>query len=88
MARDTAFFRKDSKLRAGITDSDGTAYTLPVSYKYLRDMLAPMDEAALAAFTDKMQASNTCAHIRLGLAKPYVHQKGRCCLMCNGVFFS
>ncbi len=58
-----------------------------VTCKYLRDVLDPMKSGEFDEFKKEMQESDKQAHIRLGVAKPYVYKDSNCYLMCNGVFF-
>lgn len=81
------FFKKDSKLRVNLLDRDQTEYDLRVTCKYLRDLLDPMPTKDFEAFNEEMQNSGKMAHVRVGLAKPYVYKDSNCYLMCNGVFF-
>lgn len=86
-AENIKFFRKDKKLRVQITDSDNQEYDLRVTCKYLRDMLDPYSEKEFMKFGEEMNHSGSLAHVRVGLAKPYVYKDSNCYLMCNGVFF-
>lgn len=86
-AQHAKFFKKDEKLRINLLDHDASEYDLRVTCKYLRDLLDPMSAKQLESFNAEMQDSGTKAHIRVGLAKPYVYKDSNCYLMCNGVFF-
>lgn len=86
-AKNVRFFKKDAKLRVNLLDRDAAEYDLRVTCKYLRDLLDPMPTKEFEAFNDEMQNSNKMAHVRVGLAKPYVYKDSNCYLMCNGVFF-
>ena len=55
--------------------------------KYLCDVLDPMSAKEFEEFKSDMENSNKRAHVRVGLAKPYVYKDSNCYLMCNGVFF-
>ncbi len=79
------FFKNNGKLRIQIIDNDRTEYDLRVTCKYLRDLLDNMKN--LDDFNAEMQDSGSKAHVRVGLAKPYVYKDNNCYLMCNGVFF-
>lgn len=68
-------------------DSDGAEYDLRVTCKYLRDVLDPMLDQEFEKFTKEMKNSPQSAHVRIGLAKPYIYKDSNCYLMCNGVFF-
>lgn len=86
-AKNVEFFKQDGKLRVNILDNDGTEYALRVTCKYLRDLLDPMGSKEFKEFKNEMQESGQAAHVRVGLAKPYVYKNNNCYLMCNGVFF-
>lgn len=86
-AQNIEFFKRDGKLRVNLLDHDGQKYDLRVTCKYLRDVLDPMSAKELEAFKDDVLNSEQMAHVRVGLAKPYVYKDSNCYLMCNGVFF-
>lgn len=86
-ASNIKFFKKDNKLRAVILDSDGSEYDLRVTCKYLRDLMDNMSTKEFEEFANQMRNGNQKAHVRVGLAKPYVYKDSNCYLMCNGVFF-
>jgi hypothetical protein len=84
-SKDINFYKNDNqKLRLRVKDSDKQIYDLRISCKYLRDILK--SESDLETLNKEMQVFPHKAHIRLGLAKPFVHQKNKCYLMCNGLF--
>ena len=70
-----------------VLDRDKKDYDLRVTCKYLRDVLDPMPDKEFEQFKTEMQQSGKMAHVRVGLAKPYVYKDSNCYLMCNGVFF-
>ena len=78
------FFEDDyngkKSLRVHITDSKGK-YNLPVSSKALRDLYRKSGVAALNQGLPGHQA----VHIRVGLARAWDGQPGRCFIMVNGV---
>ena len=86
-AKNVKFFKSDGKLRVNLLDHDASEYDLRVTCKYLRDVLDPTSSKEFEAFNEEMQNSNKVAHVRVGLAKPYVYKDSNCYLMCNGVFF-
>lgn len=86
-ARNVGFFKKDGKLRVNLLDNDAAEYDLRVTCKYLRDVLDRMSAKEFEEFADQVKASTQTAHVRVGLAKPYVYKDSNCYLMCNGVFF-
>lgn len=86
-AQNVEFFKKDGKLRVNLLDHDSSKYDLRVTCKYLRDVLDPMSSKDFESFNEEMQGSSKKAHVRVGLAKPYVYKDSNCYLMCNGVFF-
>lgn len=87
-ARNIAFYKGDGgKLRVEIKDGDGSDYDLRVTCKYLRDVIDPMKAAEFKDFTEEILNSDKQAHVRVGVAKPYVYKDNNCYLMCNGVFF-
>lgn len=86
-AANVQFFKKDGKLRVNLMDSDGAEYDLRVTCKYLRDVLDAMPDKEFQAFVEEMKGGTQTAHVRVGLAKPYVYKDSNCYLMCNGVFF-
>ncbi len=86
-AQNVEFFKKDGKLRVNLLDHDSYKYDLRVTCKYLRDVLDPMSSKDFESFNEEMQGSGKKAHVRVGLAKPYVYKDSNCYLMCNGVFF-
>ncbi|MCB9982150.1 MAG: hypothetical protein H6937_13475 [Burkholderiales bacterium] len=86
-AENVNFFKKEGKLRVNLLDQDASEYDLRVTCKYLRDLLDPMSAKEFEGFNAEMQSSRQKAHVRVGLAKPYVYKDSNCYLMCNGVFF-
>jgi hypothetical protein len=78
------FFEDDyngkKSLRVHISDSKGK-YNLPVSSKALRDLYRKCGVAALNQGLPGHQA----VHIRVGLARAWDGQPGRCFIMVNGV---
>ncbi len=74
-------------MRVNLLDRDGTEYDLRITCKYLRDLIDPMQAKEFETFNEEIQNSNQTAHVRVGLAKPYVYKNSNCYLMCNGVFF-
>ncbi len=86
-AKNVKFFKKDGKLRVNLLDHDESEYDVRVTCKYLRDVLDPMSTKEFEQFNTEMQGSDKKAHVRVGLAKPYVYKNSNCYLMCNGVFF-
>ena len=87
-ARNIAFYKGDGrKLRVEIKDSNGSKYDPRVTCKYLRDVIDPMKAAEFKDFTEEILNSDKQAHVRAGVAKPYVYKDNNCYLMCNGVFF-
>gem|GEM_PF-1085988 len=86
-AKNVKFFKRDGKLRVNLLDNDGTEYDVRVTCKYLRDVLDSMPTKEFEAFKAEMESSDKKAHVRVGLAKPYVYKDSNCYLMCNGVFF-
>lgn len=73
-------------MRVNLLDNDKTEYDVRVTCKYLRDVLDPMSAKEFDAFKEEMESSDKRAHVRVGLAKPYVYKDSNCYLMCNGVF--
>ncbi len=73
--------------RIKVKDSDGSDYDLRVTCKYLRDVLDPMKPVEFKAFVKEMAGIGKQAHMRVGVAKPYIYRDNNCYLMCNGVFF-
>lgn len=86
-ARNITFFKNDGKLRVNLLDDDKNEYDLRVTCKYLRDILDRMPEHEFLEFADQVKGSSETAHVRVGLAKPYVYKDSNCYLMCNGIFF-
>ncbi len=86
-AKNVRFSKKDGKLRVNLLDNDKTEYDVRVTCKYLRDVLDPMSAKEFGEFKADMENSDKKAHVRVGLAKPYVYKDSNCYLMCNGVFF-
>lgn len=86
-AKNIKFFKRDGKLRVNLLDNDGTDYDVRMTCKYLRDVLDPMPTKEFEEFKAEMENSDKKAHVRVGLAKPYVYKDSNCYLMCNGVFF-
>lgn len=74
-------------MRVNLLDNDKTEYDVRVTCKYLRDVLDPMPTKEFEEFKVDMENSDKKAHVRVGLAKPYVYKDSNCYLMCNGVFF-
>lgn len=75
------------KLRVRLLDHDASEYDLRVTCKYLRDLLDPMPDQEFEKSSREMRGGRQKAHVRVGLAKPYVYKDSNCYLMCNGVFF-
>ena len=86
-SKNVKFFKRDGKLRVNLLDNDGADYDVRVTCKYLRDVLDPMQAKEFDEFKAEMENSDKKAHVRVGLAKPYVYKDSNCYLMCNGVFF-
>ena len=86
-AANIEFFKKDSKLRVKVLDNDNQEYDLRVTCKYLRDMMDEMSGKDFNEFAESISKSYDHAHVRVGLAKPYVYKDSNCYLMCNGIFF-
>lgn len=85
--KNVSFFKKEGKLRVRLLDHDASEYDLRVTCKYLRDLLDPMPDKEFEKFSHEMKGGRQKAHVRVGLAKPYVYKDSNCYLMCNGVFF-
>ncbi len=80
------FFENDYKgeksLRAYMTDSN-TRYSLPVVAKYLRESYRSKGAAPL----NKLLPKSGNLHVRVGLARAWAGQPGKCTVMINGVYW-
>jgi hypothetical protein len=69
-------------LRAYITDAD-TRYSLPVVAKDLRELC----RAGNVASVNQFLPNGGVLHVRVGLARAWSGQPGRCTVMINGVYW-
>jgi hypothetical protein len=80
------FFENDYKgeksLRAYIADSDAR-YSLPVVAKNLRELYRSKGVTAV----NKLLPKNGDLHMRVGLARAWSGQPGKCAVMINGVYW-
>jgi hypothetical protein len=80
------FFENDYKgnksLRAYMTDSHGR-YSLPVVAKNLRELY----RSAGAREVNKLLPKSGDLHVRVGLARAWSGQPGKCTVMINGVYW-
>ena len=80
------FFEGDYKgkksLRAYLTDKD-VRYSLPVVAKNLRELYRSKGVAAV----NKLLPRNGDLHVRVGLARAWSGQPGKCTVMVNGVYW-
>lgn len=80
------FFENDYKgeksLRAYITDQDAR-YSLPVVAKNLRELYRSKGAAAV----NKLLPKSGNLHVRVGLARAWPDQPGKCTVMINGVYW-
>jgi hypothetical protein len=80
------FFENDyngeKSLRAYMTDNDAR-YSLPVVAKNLRELY----RAKGAAAVNKLLPNSGKLHVRVGLARAWRKQPGKCTVMINGVYW-
>jgi hypothetical protein len=80
------FFEDDyngkKSLRAYMTDDDAR-YSLPVVAKNLREIYRPNGAAAV----NKLLPRSGDLHVRVGVARAWQGQPGRCTVMINGVYW-
>jgi hypothetical protein len=80
------FFENDYKgeksLRAYVTDND-TRYSMPVVAKNLRELYRSKG----AATVNKLLPKSGTLHVRVGLARAWPGQPGKCTVMINGVYW-
>ena len=77
-------FRIDGgKLRAKVTDYSKQEYDLKVSCKYVRDIFEKTESVDQL---NQAIVESQFAHLRIGLARPFLMQENHCYLMLNGIF--
>ncbi|MDR1390789.1 MAG: hypothetical protein LBI95_00225 [Holosporales bacterium] len=82
-ANNISFIIENSKLRAKINDNDKNEYILPVSCKYIRDIF---EHDKNIEEINSILTKEWIAHLRIGLARPFLMQENHCYLMLNGLF--
>ncbi len=73
-------YKGDKSLRAYMTDNDAQ-YSLPVVAKNLRELYRSKGAAAV----NKLLPKSGNLHVRVGLARAWSGQPGKCTVMINGV---
>jgi hypothetical protein len=84
--RNLRYFEDDFKgkktLRAHLTDANAV-YNLPVVAKGLRELYR---SKGVAALNESLRSSGDL-HVRVGLARAWEAQPGKCTVMINGVYW-
>jgi hypothetical protein len=75
-------FKGNKSLRAHMTDNDAR-YSLPVVAKNLRELYRSSGVAAV----NKLLPKSGNLHVRVGLARAWSGQPGKCTVMINGVYW-
>lgn len=75
-------FKGNKSLRAYMTDNDAR-YSLPVVAKNLRELYRSKGVAAV----NKLLPKSGDLHVRVGLARAWSGQPGKCTVMINGVYW-
>lgn len=77
------FHIESGKLRARVMDYSKKEYSLKVSCKYVRDIFEKTENVDLL---NQAISESKFAHLRIGLARPFLMQENHCYLMLNGIF--